>query len=228
MQNSKRSSTATHDSGFADSDGSTPTALPSTQEFRALVPRGKTVSVAHPVSAVQHQPIPRANSAPNRPIRIPPRETTEFVVYALFRIWHRFDANADIPEHVFTPLADRVHLFLCQTGVGMTLSLLYITRLRTASPANEVISLGSEYRVLVSALILAQKWLKDDRLSNRYWARTSCLDIAELNAMEMHCLTRLSFGLYVRNEEFDKWKIVVKAIGLENERRRARAAGLPA
>lgn len=46
--------------------------------------------------------------------------------------------------------------------------------------------------------------------------------------MEMHCLTRLSFGLYVRNEEFDKWKIVVKAIGLENERRRARAAGLPA
>lgn len=54
------------------------------------------------------------------------------------------------------------------TDAAILVSLLYITRLRTASPANEVISLGSEYRVLVSALILAQKWLKDDRLSNRY------------------------------------------------------------
>jgi hypothetical protein len=132
------------------------------------------------------------------------------MVYALFKFWHLLDMNSPVP--LFSPLADRIHAFIRETGVGMTsllLSLLYITRLRSATPSHEVISLGSEYRVFCISVVVAQKWLKDDRLSNRYWARTSGIELAEVNAMEMHCLQRLGFKLIVDEGEWERWKVVV-------------------
>ncbi|KAJ3201530.1 hypothetical protein HK099_002213 [Clydaea vesicula] len=204
-------------------DDRTPNMIPTSSELAPLIPKVKTLSSFQNLEP--DKPIKRANTTPSKSNRGPPRETTEFICYAMFRVWHRIPPKTDIPPLLFNELVFIMHDLLCKTGVGMScllLALLYVARLRNATPDTEPILMGSEFRVFVCALILAQKWLKDDRLSNTYWSRTSTIPTLEINLMERHFLSKINWNLNSSNEEFEKWKKVVKTLGGEHAQRLAK------
>ncbi|KAI8801410.1 hypothetical protein BJ742DRAFT_666928, partial [Cladochytrium replicatum] len=108
---------------------------------------------------------------------------------------HPNPASPPIPQNQYTQwypaFVTSVHRLLISSGMHshhnlplVFLSLLYIARLRSTIPTSAQKAPGSEYRVFVCALVLAQKYLSDDRYSNRTWSRLSGLKLDELNSME--------------------------------------------
>lgn len=72
------------------------------------------------------------------------------------------------------------------------------------------------YTLFVSSLILAQKWIKDDRFSNSYWARSSGLSIAEINKNERQFLNLIGWNLNVSLEDYGKWRKTMQLLGCEH------------
>ncbi|KAJ1560886.1 hypothetical protein HK096_006809 [Nowakowskiella sp. JEL0078] len=179
--------------------------------------------------------------------------STEFICYAIFRFWHSSsppsfaeiqkykDAtnNKELSQMISTncpavqwypAFVTSVHRLLLSSGLHshqhlptVFLALLYVARLRSNVNAKDPKGPGSEYRVLVCALILAQKYLCDDRFSNQTWARLSNLKASELNAMEMEFLRKISYRLHVHGFDWDQW---LKAIEVVRANHRRWASGL--
>eukprot|EP00842_Homolaphlyctis_polyrhiza_P004442 jgi/Hompol1/499/HPOL_002534-RA len=95
------------------------------------------------------------------------------------------------------------------------IALLYIGRLRRIVPA-EVTGEGSEYRVFVAALILAQKYHSDDRYSNKAWAKITKLQLAEVNTIEREFLSNMGGRLHVRDTDYVKWVEAIRILGMEH------------
>ncbi|KAH9246134.1 hypothetical protein BASA81_016355 [Batrachochytrium salamandrivorans] len=92
------------------------------------------------------------------------------------------------------------------------ISLLYVARLRQMVPVH-ITGEGSEYRVFVSALILAQKFHSDDRYSNKAWSRITKLPLAEINTMEREFLVSIGYRLHVRDTDYSKWEESIRVLG---------------
>ncbi|KAI9017198.1 hypothetical protein BC832DRAFT_521486, partial [Gaertneriomyces semiglobifer] len=86
----------------------------------------------------------------------------------------------------------------------LLISLLYVARLRQTIPSSHS-GVGSEFRVFVSAIILAQKYHTDDRYANKTWAKLSGLPLDDINTMEREFLQGLGGRLHVTREEYEKW-----------------------
>ncbi|OAD69536.1 cyclin, partial [Phycomyces blakesleeanus NRRL 1555(-)] len=56
------------------------------------------------------------------------------------------------------------------------------------------------------AYILANKFLDDNTFTNKTWAEVSGMKVTDLNIMELEFLDVLKFRLFVRKEEFERWK----------------------
>ena len=83
-------------------------------------------------------------------------------------------------------------------------ALLYLERLKKSYPRCRGSS-GSGYRLLLSAIILAAKYLYDDTFDNAAWATVSCgmFNLKQVNHMEMELLNFLSFSLFIKMEEWN-------------------------
>ncbi|EGF84101.1 hypothetical protein BATDEDRAFT_36449 [Batrachochytrium dendrobatidis JAM81] len=111
-----------------------------------------------------------------------------------------------------------VHTVLSKSGCSLPhilIALLYVARLRQLVPAN-ITGEGSEYRVFVSALILAQKFHSDDRYSNRAWAAITKLPLVEINTMEREFLLSIGNRLHVRDTDYSKWEETIRVLGQEH------------
>ncbi|KAI8918321.1 hypothetical protein DFJ77DRAFT_455139 [Powellomyces hirtus] len=95
------------------------------------------------------------------------------------------------------------------------ISLLYVTRLRNAIPSTHT-GEGSEFRVFVSSLILAQKYHTDDRFANKTWANMTGLPLRDINTMEREFLTGVGGRLHVTREDYEKWLRSVQVLGQEH------------
>lgn len=85
------------------------------------------------------------------------------------------------------------------------LSLLYIARLRVSLPKS-LLQEGAEYKILVVALMLAQKFHSDENIPNTYWGLRSGLEARDLSLMELEFLQGLDSRLFVKQVEFGLWK----------------------
>ncbi|KAI8805017.1 hypothetical protein BJ742DRAFT_426489 [Cladochytrium replicatum] len=63
----------------------------------------------------------------------------------------------------------------------------------------------AEYALLVSSLICANKFLEDNRFSNRWWSKVSELPVEEINSAELKFLCGVGFDLYLENDEYSEW-----------------------
>lgn len=76
----------------------------------------------------------------------------------------------------------------------IVLSLHYIYRLKCLNPRIEVRP-GSEFRVSLVGLVLANKYLDDNTYTNRTWAEVSGVSLDEINKMEREFLKGLDWDL---------------------------------
>ncbi|KAI9299925.1 hypothetical protein BJ944DRAFT_244695 [Cunninghamella echinulata] len=86
------------------------------------------------------------------------------------------------------------------------LSLKYIAILLQNNPRIQGAD-GSEYRLFIVALLLANKFHDDNTYTNKTWSDISRMEISELNIMEFEFLDVLRYRLFVQKEEYDQWKM---------------------
>ncbi|KAI9505746.1 hypothetical protein BX070DRAFT_181190, partial [Coemansia spiralis] len=88
----------------------------------------------------------------------------------------------------------------------MCLALLYLTRLRANHPRSRG-SPGSSYRLALSSLCVATKYLYDDAYHTCSWVQVSMglFSQREVNQMEMEFMYFLHYQLGVTPTEWNQW-----------------------
>ncbi|KAG6873269.1 hypothetical protein C0995_001043 [Termitomyces sp. Mi166 len=99
----------------------------------------------------------------------------------------------------------------------IVLSLHYIYRLKDRNrftPAQP----GSEFRIAVAGLMMANKFLDDNTYTNKTWSEVSGIDLAEINRMEKEFLMGVDFNLYVDKSTYESWLNLLKGLVMAKER----------
>ncbi|KAF9527892.1 cyclin-domain-containing protein [Crepidotus variabilis] len=99
----------------------------------------------------------------------------------------------------------------------IVLSLHYIHRLKEKNrymPAQP----GSEFRIAVAGLMMANKFLDDNTYTNKTWAEVSGISLDEINRMEREFLLGVDFNLYVDKTTYASWLNLLKGLVLAKER----------
>eukprot|EP00446_Apocalathium_sp_SHHI-4_P005285 CAMPEP_0177178176 /NCGR_PEP_ID=MMETSP0367-20130122/14192_1 /TAXON_ID=447022 ORGANISM="Scrippsiella hangoei-like, Strain SHHI-4" /NCGR_SAMPLE_ID=MMETSP0367 /ASSEMBLY_ACC=CAM_ASM_000362 /LENGTH=286 /DNA_ID=CAMNT_0018624823 /DNA_START=85 /DNA_END=945 /DNA_ORIENTATION=+ len=92
------------------------------------------------------------------------------------------------------------------------LALVYIDRVMKHHPAYAFGQL-SGHRMVLSAMVLAIKFLDDNFLSNKFYARVGGLQVTELNTLEIKMMKLLNYRLLVVPEEFEVYRSVLFKAG---------------
>ena len=147
-------------------------------------------------------------------MRIPdtslPHSFTEFICYSVFRLWHHKPGTGSqfIPPKElnsdFIKISQQL-LYQVSSWTLLHLALLYIAKLRVALPKT-LTSTGSEYKILVTALILSFKFNSDKNIPNKYWAAWAGLEPLDTNIMEIEFLSSLDCRLWIKPNEYEIWK----------------------
>ncbi|KAI8340151.1 cyclin-domain-containing protein [Chlamydoabsidia padenii] len=181
------------------------------------------------------QASPSHTVIPPTPLTI--HEMTEFVSTMIYILWHRRRSsvmalhsassqqrNAHMDNtHLLINQGDTVSMLkgsnsafrrFCQQVLTVTqlsesvviLSLKYIAKLLQKSPHIQGAE-GSEYRLFIVALMLANKFHDDNTYTNKTWSDVSGMKLYELDIMELEFLFQIDFGLFIPRVEFDSWRI---------------------
>jgi hypothetical protein len=89
---------------------------------------------------------------------------------------------------------------------AVLVGLLYLQRLRESVAEDTPLRLTSFniQRLLLTAVMLASKFLDEPVVSNKQWALIGDMTAREMNALELEMLWRLRFTLNVTREEYDE------------------------
>ncbi|KAF7728100.1 hypothetical protein EC973_006615 [Apophysomyces ossiformis] len=152
-------------------------------------------------------------------------QLSEFAAFMVYVMWHaRKPANrqtgtpslyrSSFPALTFDP-SPAFKKFCLQiltatqlSESAVCLALKYIAILLQSNPFIEGAE-GSEYRLFIVALILANKFLDDNTFTNKTWSDVSGMKVHDLNIMEAEFLEALDYNLFVRDNEFMRWKEVL-------------------
>ncbi|KAF8621844.1 hypothetical protein AX15_007464 [Amanita polypyramis BW_CC] len=99
----------------------------------------------------------------------------------------------------------------------IVLSLHFIYRLREKNRFTPAQS-GSEFRIAVAGLMMANKFLDDNTYTNKTWSEVSGIDLNEVNKMEREFLLGVDFNLYVDKPTYESWLNLLKGLVLTKER----------
>ncbi|KAH8101407.1 cyclin-domain-containing protein [Cristinia sonorae] len=99
----------------------------------------------------------------------------------------------------------------------IVLSLHYIYRLKMRNGFTNG-QAGSEYRVAIGALVLANKFVDDNTYTNKTWSEVSGIELAELNRMEREFLLGIDFDLYVDKPTYESWLNLLKGLVMAKEK----------
>ncbi|KAI0085687.1 cyclin-domain-containing protein [Irpex rosettiformis] len=99
----------------------------------------------------------------------------------------------------------------------IVLALHYIYRLKIRNRYTNGQS-GSEYRVAIAALMMANKFLDDNTYTNKTWSEVSGIGLEEINKMEREFLLGIDFGLYVDKATYVSWLNLLKGLVLAKEK----------
>ncbi|KAK7461312.1 hypothetical protein VKT23_008491 [Stygiomarasmius scandens] len=99
----------------------------------------------------------------------------------------------------------------------IVLSLHYIYRLKERNrftPAQA----GSEFRIAVAGLMMANKFLDDNTYTNKTWSEVSGIGLEEINRMEREFLMGVDCNLYVDKATYQSWLHLLKGLVMAKER----------
>ncbi|KAI9509873.1 cyclin-domain-containing protein [Russula earlei] len=99
----------------------------------------------------------------------------------------------------------------------IVLSLHYVFRLKERN-SGTVAHPGSEFRVAVAALMMANKFVDDNTYTNKTWSEVSGIELNEINKMEREFLAGIDFNLYVDKETYVRWVGLLEGLVMAKER----------
>ncbi|KAI0271676.1 cyclin-domain-containing protein [Gloeopeniophorella convolvens] len=99
----------------------------------------------------------------------------------------------------------------------IVLSLHYVYRLKERN-SGTVAHPGSEFRVAVAALMMANKFVDDNTYTNKTWSEVSGIELSEINKMEREFLAGIDFNLYVDKETYARWVGLLEGLVMAKER----------
>ncbi|GAA6003427.1 uncharacterized protein JCM10292_001582 [Rhodotorula paludigena] len=102
------------------------------------------------------------------------------------------------------------------------LALLFISRLKQRNPING--APGSEYRLAVTGLMLANKVLDDNTYTAQTWSQVSSLELKPLVAGEAEFLRGLDWSLHVTKRDFEAWRKLLEGHVTARKARLGRAS----
>ncbi|KAH7884119.1 cyclin-domain-containing protein [Phlebopus sp. FC_14] len=98
----------------------------------------------------------------------------------------------------------------------IVLSLHYIWRLKERNRFTAGLP-GSEFRIAVAAMMMANKFLDDNTYTNKTWSEVSGIELSEINRMEREFLMGVDFSLYVSGKKYESWLNLLKGLVLAKE-----------
>ncbi|KAI8911032.1 hypothetical protein EDD86DRAFT_265302, partial [Gorgonomyces haynaldii] len=121
--------------------------------------------------------------------------------YAPTFIEKLFKCPSTPPSTSQVSLEDFLTNILTRTRISsstLVTAFLYLDRLKRLHPKCKG-SPGSGYRLLLSAIMLAAKFMYDDTFDNTAWATVSCgmFELLQVNHMERELLLFLDFKLFI-------------------------------
>ncbi|KAG8969797.1 hypothetical protein FRC03_000623 [Tulasnella sp. 419] len=122
-----------------------------------------------------------------------------------------------VPSPAFV---DFLHKLLTTTQVSQSvivLALHYVYRLKKSNPYIKGKE-GSELRLAVTALILANKFLDDNTYTNKTWSDISSISLLEINQMEREFLQGVDNRLYVDVATYESWLQLLHGLLAAKER----------
>ncbi|ORX56799.1 hypothetical protein DM01DRAFT_1319866 [Hesseltinella vesiculosa] len=133
---------------------------------------------------------------------------SDFSATIVYLMWHARNHAKTRPSFA-SPAFKRFCLQVLNatqlTESAVYLALGYIANLLRANPSIEGAE-GSEYRLFIVALMLANKFLDDNTFTNKTWSEVSGMNIQDLNIMESEFLEALDYSLFVRDQDYTQWK----------------------
>ncbi|KZO99563.1 hypothetical protein CALVIDRAFT_349622 [Calocera viscosa TUFC12733] len=101
----------------------------------------------------------------------------------------------------------------------VVLALYYVYKLRQS--ASVPASRGSETRLAVAALMLANKYVDDNTYTNRTWSDVSHLPLLDINKAEEEFLNGINHNLCVNRPTYDAWLKTLKSLATAREQEHA-------
>lgn len=105
---------------------------------------------------------------------------------------------------------DRIAKYSNASPCNYVVGLVYLQRLRVKQRAGEdgaqckpFLTTETYQRLLLTAIMLASKFLDDFYCSNKHWAQIGGIPVKELNALEADMLHKLGWDLAIQREEYD-------------------------
>ncbi|KAG6334329.1 hypothetical protein ID866_4764 [Astraeus odoratus] len=109
----------------------------------------------------------------------------------------------------------------------IVLSLHYIWRLKERNRLTSGLP-GSEFRIAVAALMMANKFLDDNTYTNKTWSEVSGIDLSEINRMEREFLVGVDFSLHISGKHYASWLNLLKGLVLAKETENRKWRGIRA
>ncbi len=80
----------------------------------------------------------------------------------------------------------------------IVVSSIYINRLKIKFNYNNF------HKIILISLLIANKFLEDDNMNNKFWADCGGIPLLQLNKLEIKFLIKINYNLYIGEEEFYK------------------------
>lgn len=97
----------------------------------------------------------------------------------------------------------------------VTLSLIFIDKLTDSQ--NILLTHLNIHRIILTSIVIAIKYNEDEYYSNSFYAKVGGITLKEFNILEYKFLCSLDFLLYIKEEDFLKYKKHLEGTGEENE-----------
>lgn len=110
-------------------------------------------------------------------------------------------AQGSLPSVTLYDYVLRLMRYAPATKELYVVSLILIDRMLSMNPGM-IVSERNVHRLFAASIVVASKFLDDLFYTNNFFANIACIDVNELNNLEICFLVRIRFGLYIRNDLF--------------------------
>jgi len=112
----------------------------------------------------------------------------------------KFPSRVSMPTY----LTKLVENFKCSQE-ALILAMIYIDRLTVARP-KFIIQSKNIHKLMLTAIVLASKFLDDRKHKNEYYAKHGDVSLKEINKLEVDFLETLEYNLYVNPVLFYRYR----------------------
>ncbi|KAJ3301309.1 hypothetical protein HDU76_005785, partial [Blyttiomyces sp. JEL0837] len=128
---------------------------------------------------------------------------SQVILHRVIRIWTPPNLHPNTPSaQRFCDFLDVVITSTETSTEFVIIALIYLQRLKGCAGVAIGVCEGGEYRLFITALVLADKFFDDHRYSNKVWSEVSGIANSSINTMEKEFLSWIDWNLHIPVERY--------------------------